>query len=108
MAKVWTRIRQTIERRGSAALLSVVGAAGSVPRESGARIVLQPDGGFFGSIGGAAALHPLPRRLGPPPCCNGASRRGASQERRASAVLCRGDQSLRAGVRVPPQYLRDG
>jgi len=41
MAKVWTRIRQTIERRGSAALLSAVGAAGSVPRESGARIVLQ-------------------------------------------------------------------
>ena len=52
MAKVWTRIRQTIERHGSAALLSAVGAAGSVPRESGARIVLQPDGGFFGSIGG--------------------------------------------------------
>jgi xanthine/CO dehydrogenase XdhC/CoxF family maturation factor len=52
MAKIWTRIRQTLERHGSAALLSVVGAAGSVPRESGARIVLQPDGGFFGSIGG--------------------------------------------------------
>ena len=52
MAKVWARIRETIERHGSAALLSVVGAAGSVPRESGARIVLQPDGGFFGTIGG--------------------------------------------------------
>ena len=50
MAKVWTRIRQTIERRGSAALLSAVGAAGSVPRESGARIVLQSDGGFFGRL----------------------------------------------------------
>jgi xanthine dehydrogenase accessory factor len=52
MAKVWTRIRDTVERHGSAALVSVVGAAGSVPRESGARIVLQPDGGFFGTIGG--------------------------------------------------------
>ena len=52
MAKVWTRIRQTIERHGCAALLSVIDAAGSVPRESGARIVLQPDGGFFGTIGG--------------------------------------------------------
>ncbi len=52
MAKVWMRIQETIERHGCAALLSVVGAAGSVPRESGARIVLQPDGGFFGSIGG--------------------------------------------------------
>ena len=52
MAKVWTRIRETIERHGAAGLVSVVGAAGSVPRESGARIVLQPDGGFYGSIGG--------------------------------------------------------
>jgi hypothetical protein len=33
MAKVWTRIRQTIGRHTSAALLNAVGAAGSVPRE---------------------------------------------------------------------------
>ncbi len=52
MAKVWARIRQTIEHEGAAGLISVIGAAGSVPRESGARIVLQPDGGFFGTIGG--------------------------------------------------------
>jgi xanthine dehydrogenase accessory factor len=52
MAKVWTRIRQTIERHGSAAFLSAVCAAGSVPRETGALIVFQSDGGFFGSIGG--------------------------------------------------------
>jgi xanthine dehydrogenase accessory factor len=52
MAKVWARIRETIERDGSAGLVSVVGSAGSVPRESGARIVLRPDGGFFGTIGG--------------------------------------------------------
>ena len=52
MAKVWARIRETIERHGSAGLISVVAAAGSVPRAAGARIVLQPDGGFFGSIGG--------------------------------------------------------
>jgi xanthine dehydrogenase accessory factor len=52
MAKVWPRIRDSIERHGAAGLLSVVGAAGSVPRGAGARIVLQPDGGFYGSIGG--------------------------------------------------------
>ena len=52
MAKVWARIRETIERHGAAGMLSVIGAAGSVPRETGARIVLQPDGGFYGSIGG--------------------------------------------------------
>jgi xanthine dehydrogenase accessory factor len=52
MAKVWARIRETIERHGKAGLLSIVGAAGSVPRETGARIVLQADGGFYGTIGG--------------------------------------------------------
>jgi xanthine dehydrogenase accessory factor len=52
MAKVWARIRETIERHGSAGLVSVISSAGSVPRETGARIVLQPDGGFFGTIGG--------------------------------------------------------
>jgi len=52
MAKVWARIRETIERQGAAGLISVSGVAGSVPREAGARVVLQPDGGFFGTIGG--------------------------------------------------------
>jgi xanthine dehydrogenase accessory factor len=52
MARVWTRIRETIERHRAAGLVCVVGAAGSVPRESGARIVLQPDGAFYGTIGG--------------------------------------------------------
>lgn len=57
MAKVWAQIRETIERHGAAGLLSVVGVAGSAPRETGARIVLQPDGGFFGSIGGGRLEH---------------------------------------------------
>ena len=52
MAHVWQRIRQAIERHGSAALVSVIGTEGSAPREAGARMVVQPDGGFFGSIGG--------------------------------------------------------
>jgi xanthine dehydrogenase accessory factor len=52
MAKVWARIHETIERHGIAGLVSVIDSAGSVPRESGARIVVQPGGGFFGSIGG--------------------------------------------------------
>ncbi len=52
MAKVWAQIREAIERHGSAALLSVIDTAGSAPRGAGARIVLQPDGGFFGTIGG--------------------------------------------------------
>jgi xanthine dehydrogenase accessory factor len=52
MAKVWAPIRETIERHSAAGLLSVIGDAGSVPRQTGARIVLQPNGDFFGSIGG--------------------------------------------------------
>jgi len=54
MAKVWTRIRQTIERHGSAALLSAVCAAGSVPRETRALTVLQSDGGFSARSAAAA------------------------------------------------------
>jgi len=61
MAKVWARIRETIERHGKAGLLSIVGAAGSVPRETGARIVLQPDGGFYGTIGGGRLEYEAPQ-----------------------------------------------
>ena len=72
MAKVWARIRETIERHGKAGLLSVVGAAGSVPRETGARIVLQPDGGFYGTSAAAAwntrRSRPPARRFPPDGC----------------------------------------
>jgi len=52
MAKVWTRIRQTIERHGSAGP-SERGRRGRLgaARER-RRIVLRSDGGFFGAIGG--------------------------------------------------------
>ncbi len=52
MAKVWARIRETIDRHGIAGLVSVIDVDGSAPREAGARLVVQPDGGFFGTIGG--------------------------------------------------------
>jgi len=52
MAKVWARIRETVEHHGIAGLVSVIDVSGSAPRDSGARIVLQPDGSFFGTIGG--------------------------------------------------------
>jgi xanthine dehydrogenase accessory factor len=52
MAKVWARIRDTIDRHGIAALVSVIDVDGSAPREAGARLMVQPDGGFFGTIGG--------------------------------------------------------
>ncbi len=51
---VWSRIKEAIEGHGAAALVSVVAVAGSAPREAGARIVLLPDGGFWGTVGGGA------------------------------------------------------
>jgi hypothetical protein len=77
MAKVWTRIRQTIERHGSAALLSAVCAAGSVPRESGVLIVLQSDGGF-------AAWNPRRLRRRAPHWRPGAAKRNFATGRSAS------------------------
>ena len=51
---VWSRIKEAIEGHGAAALVSVVAVAGSAPREAGARMVLRPDGGFWGTVGGGA------------------------------------------------------
>jgi xanthine dehydrogenase accessory factor len=53
---------ETIDAQGAAALVSVVATAGSVPREAGARMVLRPDGGFWGTIGGGALEWELVRR----------------------------------------------
>jgi xanthine dehydrogenase accessory factor len=49
---VWRRIRESIERHGRAALVSVIDVDGSAPREVGARLVVEPNAGFFGTIGG--------------------------------------------------------
>lgn len=60
----WTRMLETIDRDGAAALVSVVAAAGSVPREAGARIVLTPSGGFWGTVGGGALEWALVQEAG--------------------------------------------
>ena len=49
---VWWRIREAIEGHGRAALVSVIEVEGSAPREAGARMVVEPEAGLFGSIGG--------------------------------------------------------
>ena len=49
--KVWGLIARTLERQGTCALVSVVRAEGSVPREEGARMLVTRDG-FHGTIGG--------------------------------------------------------
>jgi xanthine dehydrogenase accessory factor len=52
MQLVWRRIQESLEKHRRAALISVIKVDGSAPREAGARMVVQRDAGFFGTIGG--------------------------------------------------------
>lgn len=67
--KVWSLIARTVAAQGTCALVSVVRAEGSVPREEGARMVVTRDG-FHGTIGGGTlewkALAAAQRLLGKP------------------------------------------
>ncbi|MEO8668634.1 MAG: xanthine dehydrogenase accessory protein XdhC [Bauldia sp.] len=52
MTLVWHRLRDALDRHGKAAMVTVAAARGSVPREAGARMIVNPDGTFTGTIGG--------------------------------------------------------
>jgi xanthine dehydrogenase accessory factor len=52
MQLVWRRIQEALEKHRRAALISIIKVEGSAPREAGARMVVQQDAGFFGTIGG--------------------------------------------------------
>ncbi len=49
---VWRRILEAIDRRGGAAMVTVAATKGSAPREAGARMIVNRDGTFSGTIGG--------------------------------------------------------
>jgi xanthine dehydrogenase accessory factor len=51
---VWPTIERFIAEHGAAALVTLAESRGSSPREPGARMVVRPDGGFSGTIGGGA------------------------------------------------------
>lgn len=51
---VWPTIERLIAEHGAAALVTLAETRGSSPREAGTRMVVRPDGGFFGTIGGGA------------------------------------------------------
>ncbi|MPZ56183.1 MAG: xanthine dehydrogenase accessory protein XdhC [Rhizobiales bacterium] len=51
---VWPTIERFLAEHGSAALVTLAESRGSSPREAGARMVVRPDGGFSGTIGGGA------------------------------------------------------
>jgi xanthine dehydrogenase accessory factor len=67
--KSWSLIARALEAHGSCALVSVIRAEGSVPREEGARMAVTPEG-FHGTIGGGTlewkALAEAQRLLGKP------------------------------------------
>src|ERR1700736_5444510 len=52
MQLVWRRIQEWLEKHRRAALVSIIKVEESAPREVGARMVVQKDAGFFGTIGG--------------------------------------------------------
>ena len=50
--RVWSTVAEMVEVHGACALVTVANVRGSAPREAGARMVVSPDGGFRGTIGG--------------------------------------------------------
>ena len=52
--RIFQALAAAIRAEAGAALVSVVAAQGSAPRDSGARMILRPSGAFQGTIGGGA------------------------------------------------------
>lgn len=52
--EVWSKILDQIDDGQACVLVTIFAFQGSAPRESGARMVVRADGGFFGTIGGGA------------------------------------------------------
>ena len=50
--RIWPVVAEMVGSHGSCALVTVTAVRGSAPREPGARMVIAPDGGFRGTIGG--------------------------------------------------------
>ena len=50
--RVWSTVAEMIASQGACALVTVASVRGSAPREAGARMVVGPDGGFRGTVGG--------------------------------------------------------
>ena len=52
--QVWSMVEGALSSHPRCALVTVVEVRGSAPREAGARMLVTPDGGFHGTIGGGA------------------------------------------------------
>ena len=118
MPPVWPTIERFIAEHGAAALVTLAEVRGSSPREAGARMVVRPDGGFSGTIGGgtlewmalaeaqsllahpqAAPVRRLQKSLGPDlgQCCGGQVsvliERFAAADRATVATLAAAERS---------------
>ncbi len=49
---VWPTVDRIVREHGACTIVSVAGVKGSAPRETGARMIIRPDGRFHGTIGG--------------------------------------------------------
>jgi xanthine dehydrogenase accessory factor len=49
---VWGQVLASLDRHGRAAMVTMAAIRGSSPREAGARMIVNPDGTFTGTIGG--------------------------------------------------------
>ena len=54
MIELFTKLRQQLQRGGSAVLCSIIASSGSAPRGAGAKMAVFPDGSTVGTIGGGA------------------------------------------------------
>ena len=51
-AGVWEQVLKALDRHGRLAMATLAATRGSAPREAGARMIVNPDGTFTGTIGG--------------------------------------------------------
>jgi xanthine dehydrogenase accessory factor len=54
MTPFWRRLADIVSEAGEAAVISLLEVKGSAPRDAGARMIVRPDAGFTGTIGGGA------------------------------------------------------
>ena len=52
MRPLWSHLRNRISEDGRVALVTLLSAEGSTPREAGARMIVTPNGDILGTIGG--------------------------------------------------------
>jgi xanthine dehydrogenase accessory factor len=94
MDDIYQEIVRVKAEGGEAALVTVVSASGSTPREEGAKMLVRPDGSIFGTIGGGSLEAQIIReavkviRQGKPKRLH---RSLAAKESEEEGMICGGD-----------------